>query len=106
MSLFKRRSIEAYTDSLAEYMPGGELFAAKSVYDSNFRKLLRGMAGELFRANGLLREYNDQIIPDRTEKFIDEWEKAVGIPDHCFIFIAYKPTLRAIPFIQSLTRKR
>ena len=82
MILFQRRDLEEYTDSLAAYMPGGQLFAAKSLQDSNYRKLLRGVAGELFRANGLLREYD--ILPDTTVKFIEEWESAVGIPDACF----------------------
>ena len=84
MALFERRDLEQYTDSLADYLPGGILFASKSVQNSNFRKLLRGMSGELFRANGLLKEYNDQIIPDQTTKFIEEWESALGIPDDCF----------------------
>lgn len=82
--LFKRRDIEQYTDSLADYMPNGRLFAAKSVKDSNFRKLLRGISGELFNANGYLREYSNEIIPDETTKFISEWESALGIPDSCF----------------------
>lgn len=82
--LFKRRDLEQYTDSLADYMPGGILFASKSIHDSNFRKLLTGMAGELFRANGYLKSYNDEIIPDQTVKFIEEWESALGIPDSCF----------------------
>ena len=60
------------------------MFASAHVNDSNFRKLLRGMAGELFRANGLLKEYSEQIIPDQTTKFIEEWESALGIPDSCF----------------------
>lgn len=80
--LFQRRTLEDYTDSLAAYMPGGALFASKSIGDSNFRKLLRGMAGELFAANGLLREYD--VLPDQTEKFIAEWESALGIPDDCY----------------------
>lgn len=84
MALFQRRDIEQYTDSLADYLPGGLLFASRSVQDSNFRKLLRGMSGELFRSNGLLKEYCEQMIPDQTVKFIDEWESAVGIPDSCF----------------------
>lgn len=84
MQLFQRRDIDQYTDSLAAYMPGGELFRQKSVHDSNFRKLLRGMAGELFRANGLLRDYNNELLPDQTIKFIEEWESALGIPDDCF----------------------
>lgn len=84
MALFERRDIEQYTDSLADYLPGGCLFASASVSNSNFRKLLRGMAGELFRSNGLLKEYSEQIIPDQTVKFIEEWESALGIPDDCF----------------------
>ena len=82
MNLFQRRDLDEYADSLAAYMPGGILFTAKSIQDTNFRKLLRGMAGELFRANGLLREYD--ILPDKTEKFIGEWESTLGIPDSCF----------------------
>lgn len=65
-------------------MPGGALFASKSIQDSNFRKLILGMAGELFRANGLLREYSGEILPDETNKFLSEWESALGIPDTCF----------------------
>jgi len=84
MVLFARRDLEQYTDSLANYLPGGILFASKRISDSNFRKLLRGMAGELFRVNGLLKEYSEQIIPDQTVKFISEWEKTLGIPDDCF----------------------
>ncbi len=84
MVLFARRDIDQYTNSLADYLPGGCLFASASVSNSNFRKLLRGMAGELFRANGLLKEYSEEIIPDQTVKFIGEWEQALGIPDDCF----------------------
>ena len=83
-NLFERRDLEQYTDSLADYLPGGELFASKSVQDSNFRKLLRGLAGELFRSNGLLIEYSCEIIPDQTNKFLSEWESTLGIPDDCF----------------------
>jgi len=82
--LFEKRNVEAYTDSLAAYMPSGRLFSAKDVKDTNFRKLLRGMAGELFHANGLLRDYSTEILPDTTVEFIGEWESAVGIPDSCF----------------------
>jgi hypothetical protein len=83
-TLFKRRNLQEYTDSLAAYLPGGELFASKNIENSNFRKLLQGLATELFRSNGLLREYSCEILPDETQKFVDEWESAVGIPDDCF----------------------
>lgn len=84
MALFKRRDIEQYTNSLAAYLPGDELFVSKSIDGSTLRKLLRGFAGELFRCNGLIKEYSEEIIPDETVKFISEWESAVGIPDDCF----------------------
>ena len=84
MAEYNRRDLDQYANSLAGYMPGGVLFESKSIKDSNFRKLLRGIAGELFSANGLLMDYNNNIIPDETEKFIGEWESALGIPDDCF----------------------
>ena len=82
MALFDKRDLEQYTDSLAAYLPGGELFQSKSVQGSNFRNLLRGIAGEILRSNGMLREYD--ILPDTTLKFLSEWESALGIPDDCF----------------------
>ena len=82
MPLFQRRDLDQYADSLAQYLPGGELFASKSVKNSNFRKLLTGLAGELFNANGLLIEYD--TLPDKTVNFLSEWESVVGIPDCCF----------------------
>lgn len=84
MALFERRNLEDYATSLADYLPGGSLFVSKTIKGSNLRKLLRGMAGELFRSNGYLREYSCEILPDETNKFLDEWESAVGIPDECF----------------------
>jgi len=84
MALANTRDIKQYTDSLARYMPGGDLFASRNVADSTFRKLLGGLSGELFRCNGLIKEYGEQIITDTTTKFVSEWESALGIPDDCF----------------------
>lgn len=84
MSKANRRDIEQYTDSLARYFPGGELFASRYSSNSTFRKLLRGLSAELFKTNGLIKEYCEQILPNETTKFVDEWESALGIPDDCF----------------------
>lgn len=83
--LFRRRNLRDYADSLAAYVPDGPLFASKSIEGSNLRMLLRGLSSEFFRVNGALIEYNTEILPDRTTKFLDEWESAVGIPDACFL---------------------
>ena len=78
------RTVEEQAQSLANYLPGGQVFGPKNKNNSNLRKLLRGMAGELFTADGYIRTYQQEIIPDGTVLFIGEWEKAVGIPDSCF----------------------
>lgn len=74
----------AHVDALAAYLPNGPLFEAKNIADSNFRQLLRGLAGELFTAQGYLRDLDDEYVPDRTTAFLAEWEAALGIPDGCF----------------------
>jgi hypothetical protein len=84
VELFQRRDIEQYTDSLADYIPGGCMFAAAHIQDTNFRRLLTGLSFELFNANGLLRAYSNGILPDCTVEFIEEWESMLGIPDECF----------------------
>jgi uncharacterized protein YmfQ (DUF2313 family) len=48
------------------------------------RSLLQGLATELIRSSELLALFRDQILPDETILFLDEWEAAVGIPDDCF----------------------
>lgn len=78
------RTIEQQTQTLADYLPGGQLYHAKNIHDSNFRKLLRGLAEELFRGDGYVQTFKEDVIPDTTVFFVDEWEEAVGIPDGCF----------------------
>lgn len=76
--------LEAHTRALADYLPNGRLFEAKNISDSNFRQLLRGLAGELFTAQGYLCTLEVEYFPDATVLFIEEWERALGIPDECF----------------------
>ncbi len=78
------QSIENHTQALADYMPNGHLFEAKNINDSNFRQLLRGIAGELFTAQGYLITLEQEYFPDATNLFLSEWEGAIGIPDDCF----------------------
>ena len=82
--MIKLHDIEEQTDSLASYLPTGRLFESAWIGDSNFRKLLTGFAGELFNAEGLIKQYQDEYAPDTTTNFIAEWENALGIPDDCF----------------------
>lgn len=84
MALFKKRTNDEMADSLAGYLPNDRLFAAKRISGTNLRKLIKGLAWEYIRANELIEEYANEIMPDTTVKFISEWESAVGIPDGCF----------------------
>jgi uncharacterized protein YmfQ (DUF2313 family) len=79
-----KHSLEEHTDALADFLPSGPLFEAKKISDSNFRKLLKGFAGELFTAEGYIKTFDDEYSPLTTVLFIEEWERALGIPDDCF----------------------
>lgn len=71
--------------TLAHYFPSGRAFGATSVEGTIAHDLLVGFAQELLRADVLLKEFRDEILPDETVFFLDEWESAVGIPDDCFL---------------------
>ena len=77
-------SREQHTQALADYLPGGRMFEAKNINDSNFRQLLRGLSGEFFTAQGYLVTLESEYFPGLTTLFLAEWEKALGIPDDCF----------------------
>lgn len=82
--MIANRPKEQHAQALADYLPNGPLFEAKNINDSNFRQLLRGLAGELFTAQGYLVTLENEYFPDLTSLFISEWERALGIPDDCF----------------------
>ena len=77
-------TLEEHTQRLADYLPGGKLFQKKGDAASNLHKLIKGLAFELFTADGYLADYQNDIAPSVTEFFIEEWESALGIPDSCF----------------------
>lgn len=81
----QKQTLEQHTDALAHFLPSGHLFESKNIQDTNFRKLLRGFAGELFTAEGYIKTFDDEYSPLTTNLFLDEWERALGIPDDCFL---------------------
>ncbi len=70
--------------TIANYLPGGRVFASKNFATSDLRKLLFGFSNELLRVDNLIAIFREDTVPDRTQFFIDEWEAALGIPDSCF----------------------
>jgi len=78
-------SLERQSEILANYFPEGRAFGGKRVAGSVSRLLLEGLAQEMLRSTDLVTEFRDEILPDETTLFIEEWESAVGIPDDCFL---------------------
>ena len=76
--------IDKHTKSLADYLPNGKMFEAKNINNSNFRQLLKGIAFEMFNAQGYLITFKQEYFPDATNLFLSEWEQALGLPDSCF----------------------
>ena len=75
---------DQHADALADFMPNGPLFEAKKIGNSNFRNLLRGLAGELVTAEGYIKTFDEEYSPLTTVLFIEEWERVLSIPDSCF----------------------
>lgn len=84
MTLFSFRTIEDHTDSLAAYLPGGDLFAARYINNKNLRKYLRALASELQRYYEILQQVADEHDIRKTQELITLWERALGIPGTCF----------------------
>lgn len=78
------RTLEEHILALANYLPNDRLFAGKGVVGSTTYQILKGTAYEMLTADGLIKAFRREIIPDLTIQFIAEWEKALGIPDDCF----------------------
>lgn len=82
--LFPVHTNEEQTQSLANLLPSGRVFASKNLNDSNFRQYLRIFAPEMSRfENELLQISREHDINDATF-YLTNWEKALGIPDECF----------------------
>jgi uncharacterized protein YmfQ (DUF2313 family) len=74
---------EEHTNALAHHHPSDNMFASKNESDSVLRLFLEGLAQEMIRSEDYLKSL-DQVIPDETSLFLDEWERVLGIPDDCF----------------------
>lgn len=77
-------SIDEHTKALADYLPGGPLFAAKNIAGTVMRDMLKGISRESVRAEAYLKALQEEFIPDKTNNFLDDWERVLAIPDDCF----------------------
>lgn len=84
MNLFVLHNDQEHAEILAQYLPGGEVFAGKADSDKNLFKLLLGFATQYRLIEQRLELAFEQYDIRDTVDFLSEWESAVGIPDECF----------------------
>lgn len=77
-------SVVEQAEGLAAYLASGSAFGAGNEPGTVTHGLLRGLGQELLRSADSLETFKEEILPDRTVLYLDEWESAVGIPDECF----------------------
>lgn len=82
--LLKSKSSEDHQQLLASFMPNGRPFLAKSLPSTTLYKLIYGLAVECARVEGVLTDIEVNHDIRETTLLIEEWEKALGIPDDCF----------------------
>lgn len=82
--LIRTKSVEDSTDSLVSFLPGGRPFLAARLSNTKLRSLLTGLATELLRVDGTTNEIGREHDITATTQLIEEWERALGIPDSCF----------------------
>ncbi|KKL62500.1 hypothetical protein LCGC14_2184570, partial [marine sediment metagenome] len=82
---FIKHTDEEHAQALADFLPEGKLLIAKNIDSSIIRNLLRGVAKEYRRLECDIVEITVEHNINVTEQLIDEWERALGIPDDCFV---------------------
>lgn len=75
-------SVEGYTERLLQALPPG--VAWRRDPDSVFAKLAAALAVELALVDARADDLLDEADPRTTEELIDEWERALALPDECF----------------------
>ncbi len=75
------RTHDEQTAALARYMPLGKIWRAFRATGTTSRAFIAGLALEMVRIDETIRRLEAEVLPDQTEAYIAEWERAVGIPD-------------------------
>lgn len=84
MKLFRPTTNDQQANALAHFFPSGCAWAAKNDKDANFRKFIEALAFEFKRVHDGMNDLSCDYDINMTTELIDNWESAVGIPDHCF----------------------
>lgn len=82
--ILENHILEEVAQSLAAYLPDGELWEAAIIEGTNLNAVVLGLSGLLLDAETFTQVYASQFIPTNTDVFIEDWERALQIPDDCF----------------------
>ena len=82
--LFKCHDLTEHAESIAKFLPGGELFTAAHIPDTVYNDFLRGIGRINLEAEGFLKLFDNELDINTTTAFLEAWEETLGIPDGCF----------------------
>ena len=82
--LIECHTVAEHAKSIADYLPNDKLWTAKNINNSTLNNFLLGITQEFVRSEQFYKVVQEQYIPDETQLYLDDWEKALGIPDDCF----------------------
>lgn len=80
---FKQPTIEGTVTQLADHMPSGDAWAAKSVEDSDLHSQVHGTAKPFNIVQGRIEDLAREFDINQTVELIDDWEESVDLPDDC-----------------------
>ena len=81
---FTSHTLEQHTQAQADYMHNGKAWRAKNIQSSKTRALLRGLAASAKRLEATLIDFWNEVFIGTAYDFVPDFERALGIPDHCF----------------------
>ena len=84
--LFNDKTVEQQASTLTSFLPGGRPFLSAGLETSKLRQMLLGLAQEMNRVENLMNEITYEHEINQTTLLIEEWERALGLPDDCFPF--------------------
>lgn len=81
---FSPGTVIEQAEGLASLLPNDRVFFSKNYTGTKLQKLILGLAYEIWRVENKVEDISIQYNIFDTVNLIDEWERAMGIPDDCF----------------------
>lgn len=73
---------DQYKQQLIALLPTGPAWPSLNS-DTNFSKLIEGLAEELARVDVRIHSLLEEAFPNTTLELLPDWERVAGLPDQC-----------------------